>query len=243
MPNYPLRQAPFETLAARCAEETERFFQRQEHDEAPCFELMRRALVERSEAAWEFLYRQYTPLVISWIQEHSQFAACGEDAEYFINESFQRFWRACTAANFDNFPGLRPLLSYLKACVHSTITDHLRTRELQMRLHHPSVDLGVDDFIHPTSIGAADVPVEEQVIDQDHRRLLWKLVQQRVVHDQERAVVYHQFIEGWKPREIVARCNGLFADQQEVYRVRDNLVRRLSCDPELRAYFEESRAV
>ncbi len=229
-----LSQTPMADLMARCAAETERFFRRQEHDEAPCFEMMRRALEERSEAAWECIYQQYRPLVASWIQEHGQFAACAEDVDYFINDVFHRFWRACTPANFGRFAGLRPLLAYLKACVHSAVTDHLRTREVQMLLQQPQVDFGADDFV----LSGVEASVEDQVLDQDQRRLFWALIQQRVQHEQEQAIVYYQFVQGWKPREIYARCGALFSDQQEVYRVRDNLVRRLSRDPELRAFFE-----
>ncbi len=233
----PLSQTPIATLVASCAEETQRFFKRQEHDEAPCFELMRRALVERNDTAWESVYQQYTPLVISWVQEHSQFAACGEDVEYFVNEIFQRFWRACTPANFHKFAGLRYLLAYLKACVHSAITDHLRTHESQWPAQQSSLDMGADDFLQMP----LDASVEEQVIDEDRRRLLWELIQQRIQHPQEWTIVQYQFIQGWKPREIFARWPELFSEQQEVYRVRDNLVRRLSRDPELRAFFDEDR--
>lgn len=237
MTHDALNQAPLDTLIADCTQETEQFFRRQAHDEAPCLELMRRALVERNERAWEHLYRQYTPLVASWIQDHPQFAHCTEDVAYFSNEAFQRFWRACTANNFDRFAGLRPLLAYLKACVHSAITDHLRVRETQ--LQHAPLDLDADNFAQTDPRPR----VEDQIIDQDVQHLFWTMIQQRLQHEQEQAVIYYQFVQGWKPREIYARRGDLFTNQQEVYRVRDNLIRRLSRDPELRAFFAESRII
>lgn len=239
MAHDQLSQVPIADLVTRCAEETERFFRRQDHDETPCFELMRRALVQRNEAAWTGIYEQYTPLVASWVREHSQFSACAEEVDYFINDIFQRFWHACNATNFDRFAGLRPLLAYLKACVHSAITDHLRTREVQMLLQQPPLDLYADDF----SGAEPAPPVEDWVVDQEQRRTFWAMIQQRVQHDQEQAILYYQFVQGWKPREIYARCGDLFADQQEVYRVRDNLVRRLSRDPEVRAFFAAGHAI
>lgn len=231
-----LSHMPTADLVGRCVEETKRFFRRQEHDEAPCFELVRRALQECSEPAWECVYQLYRPLVASWVREHGQFAICAEDVDYFVNDSFQRFWHACNREHFDRFAGLRPLLAYLKACVHSAITDHLRTREVQM-LQQPVALVDDISYVDLSYAGAA-LAVEEQVMAQDQRQVFWAMIQQRVQHEQEQAILDYQFVQGWKPREILARCGTLFTDQQEVYRVRDNLVRRLSRDPEVRAFFE-----
>jgi hypothetical protein len=108
-----------------------------------------------------------------------------------------------------------------------------------MLQQQPSLDLAADEV---TGAEPA-LPIEDWVIDQEQRRVFWAMIQQRVQHEQEQAILYYQFVQGWKPREIYARRGDLFADQQEVYRVRDNLVRRLSRDPEVRAFFTAGHAI
>ena len=119
-----LTQLPLDHLAQRCGEETERFFQRQHHQDGFCFELFRRALAEKSETAWGFVYGQYQSLVAGWVRDHSLFRYCDEEVDYFINEAFFRMARACTPAKFVRFSRLPQLLAYLKACVHGATVDY-----------------------------------------------------------------------------------------------------------------------
>ena len=51
----PAAQMDLTTLMRHCACESERFYRGQQHDTSYSYELFRRALVDRSEAAWETL--------------------------------------------------------------------------------------------------------------------------------------------------------------------------------------------
>ena len=73
-----LRVLALASVAQRCARETELFFQRRRYNPRYCFELFRRAIVERSQGAWELAYAQYRPLVAGWVERHPAFPASGE---------------------------------------------------------------------------------------------------------------------------------------------------------------------
>ncbi|HIC88166.1 MAG TPA: hypothetical protein EYP04_02005, partial [Anaerolineae bacterium] len=65
----PWQSMDIVSLAVRCSEETERFRRGDPYDERPCFELFRRAVVERDQVAWLLIHEQYTPLIRSWVRK------------------------------------------------------------------------------------------------------------------------------------------------------------------------------
>jgi DNA-directed RNA polymerase specialized sigma24 family protein len=207
-------------VARRCAQETSRFFGRQQHDPAFCYELFRRALADRDECAWELLYTQYSPLVTGWVKRHPAFAASGEDPAYFVNRTFEKLWVALTSERFGCFPDLPALLRYLQMCVHSAVVDHLRGGER-------------------AAIGAADDPPPEESGEDEagadlERAEFWQAVGSRLHDEKERRVVYGSFVLGLKPREMQSRFPGTFRDVQEVYAIKENVLARLGRDAELR---------
>lgn len=75
-----LAQMDLGTLERRCAIESERFYRGQPHDTRYAYELFRRALVERSEVAWEAIFNHYHSLVESWVRRSGAFASSGESS-------------------------------------------------------------------------------------------------------------------------------------------------------------------
>ena len=59
------------SIAHRCGEETKRWMQRAEFTLRYCYELMRRAIQERDQQAWEVVMQQYGRLMQSWAARHS----------------------------------------------------------------------------------------------------------------------------------------------------------------------------
>lgn len=219
---------PLDRLMRRCAEETERFFRRQPHADAPCFQLFRYALREQNSRAWDAIVAQYTPLVTGWVREHGLFHRCSEPAEHFVNDAFWRLWRGCPSDKFDRFGELAQLLSYLKACVHSSISDHLRRRGSALREPLPDE---IDER-------PAEQPVHA-ALEHEAREDLDRLLAARLRDAKERLVLEAFFMLGLRPREIVQRYPDVFADVFEVYRVKDNLMRRLRRDEILRRFWED----
>lgn len=213
-------------LAHRCAQETERFFGRSDYDPLPCFELFRRALVERDQAAYELLYLQYRALVTSWVERHPGFPALDEEAQYFVNRAFEKLWRAVPPEKFQRFPNLKSLLSYLKTCTASVIIDFARAPK------PPVVDEEPGDF--PVTSQTAGANPEEYAVAQMQQQELWQFIEARLNDDKERAVLYGVFVLGLKPRDLCLSSPAVFADVTEVYRTKQNLMERLRRDKDLR---------
>ena len=168
-----LRLLTLAGIAHRCAQETELFFQRQSYDPQYCFELFRRAIMERDQRAWELVYAQYRPLVAGWVNRHSAFPATGEEVQYFVNRVFEKMWVALTPAKFKQFSNLKSLLRYLQMCVHSVILDQVRVAEQSV------VGVQVEAL---AAEGRAKSPtiVEDQALDRVHRQELWDQINARL---------------------------------------------------------------
>jgi DNA-directed RNA polymerase specialized sigma24 family protein len=216
-------------LAHRCTRETELFFQRQPNDPRYCYELFRRAILDRDQRAWELIYAQYRPQVGRWVERHSAFATSGEEVGYVVNRAFEKMWVALTPEKFDRFPDLKSVLRYLQLCVHSVILDQVRAVDKAV------LDVSVEDVALDMS---EDIPpVEDQVLDRVGQEDFWRAINARLHDEKERRVVYASFALAMKPREIYARSEGLFDDIKEVYRVKENVLARLRRDSELKRIF------
>jgi DNA-directed RNA polymerase specialized sigma24 family protein len=211
-------------LAHRCAQETQRFFQRLAHDTRYCFELFRRAICGRNQQAWHLVYRQYEPLIAGWVRRHAAFPAVAEEVPFFVNRALEKMWSALTPARFEAFPDLPSLLRYLQMCVHSVLIDEVRRAEPALLL---------DDLpLAAHSLSGSSSP-DQQALDDLQRRELWQAVEARLQTEQERRVLYASFVLGLKPREICAQFSTTFRDVHEVYRVKENLLARLRRDTQL----------
>jgi DNA-directed RNA polymerase specialized sigma24 family protein len=227
-----LRALTLNGIAHRCARETELFFHRQEFDPRYCFELFRRAIVDRCQRAWEFIYDQYRPQVIGWAKRHPSFPATGEEAPYFVNRAFEKMWAALSPAKFSRFPNLQALLRYLQMCVHSAIVDSVRTTD------RPAVDLPVEALAPRGSVH--DPVVENQVLERMDRQELWQAIDARLRGEQERRVVYGSFVLGLKPRNLYEQFRDTFEDVHQIYRIKENLLARLRRDAELERFLNQN---
>lgn len=224
------RTMPLGELIQRCTAETERFFQRAgNHDNQYCFELWRRALAEQNDMAWAEIYQRYQSLVLGWIAAHPQFAATEEESGYFLNAVFAAMWKSCPPERFTHFPNLPATLAYLKSCVHTTIANHLRKRRVAY--------VAIVDDVTP---GTHD-PLATVVLDQSARTELWQLLNSLLHSEKEQLVMDLFFIQGMKPRAIYAQYEEQFTSVQEVYRVKQNLMERLSRNVELHQFYTTLR--
>jgi hypothetical protein len=221
-----LRQLPLATITARCREETARFLRREVTEDAFCFELFRRAVVDRATAAWEAIYEQYRGIVLAWVRRHPMAAAIDEDDAYWINRTFERFWGAVGPERFVAFPGMAALLRYLKMCAHSVLMDEMRVRH-GSRLA-PLTDEDAEIGTSPDTAGA--------VISSLAGSALWDVIQAALPDETERQVAYCCFALDLKPREVYERHHDLFGSVDDVYRIKRNLLDRLRRNPEIRAF-------
>jgi hypothetical protein len=218
-------------IAQRCAQETERFFQRQSHDPRYCFELFRRAILQHDSLAWELIHTQYQPLVTRWVQRHPAFEVSGEELQYFVNRTFEKLWVALTPEKFGRFSDLQPLLRYLKMCVHSVIIDHTRSAE------QSTWDIQAEESA-AENIGTGPA-IENGVLDQIYQHQLWEWINSRLNDEKERVVMYGSFALALKPRELFSQFRTMFSDVDEVYRIKQNILARLRRDPEFKKLLDK----
>jgi hypothetical protein len=213
-----------EALAARCAVESERFYRGKPYDAGFAYELFRRALVERNEIAWEHIYAHYAMLVESWVRRSGAFAGSGETGEFFVGAAFTKFWRAVTPERFATFPNLAALLHYLQLCTGSVVIDSVRSQSWAEMLPEEALTPAQTPLAWP----------DEQALDRVNRAEFWRLIDAQLNGEVERAVVVGSFVLGMKPGEIYERRSDLFANINDVYNVKRNVLGRLSRSAELR---------
>lgn len=217
-------QMDITSLMRRCATESERFYRGQPHDTRFSYELFRRALVDRNEAAWELLYCHYSSLVEGWVRRNSAFTSSGESSEYFVVGAFTKFWRAVTPERFASFPTLASLLHYLQLCATSVVIDSVRAQSWSEMLPEETV----------TPQHTPQHSPDEEAMNRVHREEFWRFIDEQLNGEVERVVVYCSFVLGLTPRAIYARRSDLFSSVNDVYNVKRNVLGRLGRNSQLR---------
>jgi hypothetical protein len=221
-PRPDLARMDLAILAWHCAAENQHFYHGQPSDSSYAYELFRRALVERDEVAWTYLYELYRTAVRRWVRKNAAFDASGEPIDTLVGEAFARFWHAIPPTRFGQFPGVHALLHYLQLCAGCVVIDSARAAA---RLSSAEVVLLSD-----ARQRAPDEVVLERMLSEE----LWRHIAGQLNGEAERVVVFDSFISGLKPRDICARRRDLFASVREVYSVKHNVLARLSRDQGLR---------
>ena len=219
-----VRLATLPELARLCQQETAQYLRREVSRDEYCLELLRRAIVERDQVAWDAIVRQYRVMVLSWLRKGYGSAMRAEDDDHWVNRTFERFWLAVGAERFASFPTLASLLQYLKQCAITALLDDAR----QVSRHR------IDERIAEWTATTPDP--EPSTIDALAQRDLWQLIFAEAQDDAERAVAHGSFVLGLKPGEIHDRHPQHFASTAEVYRVKRNLIDRLRRNPAIRDF-------
>jgi hypothetical protein len=222
-----LQTLPLSGLRHHCAQESDRFFHRQEHDPRFCYELFRRAMLERDEDAWAGIYQQYQRLALHWVQQHPTFYVSGEEAQFFLNRAFEKMWLGITPDKFPTFTDLKALLRYLQMCVHSVMIDFARQKESRLVLEAVE-EAGRQLAVRGTASGTIrNTAVEDKIASHLDRQALWQWLQEQCKDEKEVAILEGMFVLGLKPREVQDNYPRLFGSVNDVYRVKENLLARL----------------
>jgi RNA polymerase sigma factor (sigma-70 family) len=215
------------SLARRALVESRRFYRHDEYDPRFAYELFRRALVERDDAAWAQLFEQYAPLVEHWVRRTGAFTVSGETSDYFVSAAFTRFWRAIPAERFGAFPTLASLLNYLRRCATCVVIDAARSQAFADVLPEESVNW------NDQRLGHAD----EEATDRVSRDEFWRLIDGLLASEAERVVVRCSFLLGMKPADIFEQRRGLFGCVEEIYTLKRGLLLRLRKSKELQGLY------
>jgi hypothetical protein len=217
-------------LTSHCRDETSRFRRGEPSDERFCFELIRRAVCNRDETAWEVVLAQYRSMVLAWVRQHPSSAALGEEDDYWVTSTFERFWAAVGPARFGAFPGLAAILRYLKMCTHSVLIDEARGRR--------SAELTSLEDADQETDGRTDI--ESTALGSLAGRELWSTILRVLTDEVDRRVLYLSFASELKPGEIHDRYPKLFPTVADVYRIKRNALDRLRRSSEIREFLDQT---
>ena len=196
------------------------------HAAGHCYELFRRAVVERDEAAWRTVISDYRRLVLYWLGPHAD-----EDT---LQEVFLRFWQSQRhrGTSFTTrFPNIGAVMGYLKQCAVTVRIEAERAQERERRLR---------ERVRQAAVLETVVVIEEDEYHRDDRPDIREAILSHVQSEEERVVFEETYRRGLTPREIQARRPDLFPTREAVYRVKENLLKRLRRDEELRKLWRNS---
>lgn len=209
-------QMSLSALESRCMSEIDNYRRKEPHDDQYCLEIFHRALLRHDDRAWDLLQRRFSSMVHGWVRSHPRvdLACRHESEENYVAQTFDRFWQA-TAGNQElRFSSLAAALSYLKSCLNCAILDTLRS--------YARPDFSLDDPAFPHT----EEPVAED--DEDDGYELWEVIKSILQNPREQRLAYLLFHCGLKAREVVRYCANEFSDVNEVYRLRRNIIERLT---------------
>jgi hypothetical protein len=212
MDQQPLDQMSLMMLAECCAQEINKYRHNEPSDERYGLEIFRRAVVLGDNAAWAALQNQFTENVRFWFVRHAcrDTALRYESEQDYVDHAFQRFWQAVSDQAL-TFTSLAGALRYLRLCLHCAIMDTLRLYA------HP----------HQVPLPEQGHPDEPLVEDHHDESDLWETISNLMVNERERRVAYLHFHCNLKPREIMRHCPGEFFGEEEIYRIKRNIMERI----------------
>ncbi|MEI6043592.1 MAG: hypothetical protein WCS37_04265 [Chloroflexota bacterium] len=217
-------------LVKGCREQTELYSQHGDYDPRDCFELWRRAIVDRDESAWTALVEQYSNFVQKWIlQRLGSTSSIQVERDVLMNGAFFNMYRSLSPEKFTSFTNLPAILKYLKMCCWTIVTDYLR--DWQERRFDVSLDPSLDQE-EGGNTPLEVLPLEgtdlvEVVLDRVDRPAFWNLVWSRLESPSDQRLVYLRYVLDMPPREIVLLYPREYPTVQEVYRRNKNLLWRL----------------
>ena len=215
MLDTPLCDMSLAALADRCALEVCKYRRHEANDDRYCLEIFRRAVVQRNREAWNILYTQFYESVCLWFRRHPyrEAALRYETEKNYVDDTFKRFWQWSSKQQGLEFSSLAAVLKALHLCLNSSILDTLRTYARSKE--EPIPENGQAD---------SGLFQAEDSYNQDD---WWPIIASILANPRERRVIYLLYHCGLKPREIIQRCPGEFADEQEIYRLTRNGLERL----------------
>lgn len=219
-------------LAQRCADQEALYRQHGKEASDPrfCYELFCRAVLHKDEAAWSLIYEQYEPQVVHWIRQNPVFRSTQQPADYFVNASFAKFWRAVSPQTFrKHLKTLGAVLLYLKKCVGSTLYNYQRTTKRE------SIWSDLDGLAIEPPNPTSERPVEHQLSAEDAAEQLWELIGTLLKGEREQAAM-ENFTLGKKARHIQVDYAHLFDDTKAIYRTKENLLKRFRRNQDLKQW-------
>lgn len=184
-----------------------------------CFELFRLALEEKNRDAWEVVQQEYVCWVKQWIREGGRYSLNEQEVEELAQEAFIKFWCALNKKSEplgEQFEHVGVVLSYLRQCAITAVFDHHRRQQRQHRLEQK--------LLHTVEPGGGGCL--EHIIHWEQINLVRQWVRLHITDFCERLVIRLSFEQDFSPMQIAACYPQHFATPQDVYRVKERVLKR-----------------
>jgi DNA-directed RNA polymerase specialized sigma24 family protein len=230
-PGALMESLPVACLEEHCYEETLRYYRSEANDGRFGYQLFRRAIVERDEAAWQAVERIYRGQLERWARCHRLYQQAGEEAEALANRALENLWRRVDPDTFNSFPNLNSLLGYLQRCVYNLVIDQARMRAREQQ-RTQALGQALAGQVVPSPQGRA--------LDHVRAGELWETVRAQCRNEREECVAYCYLVLALKPSDILALHGELFPSTATVNAILATLLKRLRRSPTLRRQCAET---
>ena len=170
-----------------------------------CLELLRRAILQEDQDAWQVVQQCLSETVRGWLVRHpKRVEACRLDREEtYIAKAFARFYQGAVLRKVE-LSQLHFAMLYLRMSLNSAILDMLRASS------------------RPRNPGDLETPTRA--------REVWEMLDKMRLSDREQRVAYLLFHCGLGPKDIVRIFPEEFNDVREISLLRCSIIGRLLDD-------------
>jgi hypothetical protein len=152
------------------------------------------------------------------VYHHPYFPSLDMPADYYVADCMSHFFLTMQGRLFERFQSVPAILRYWQKCVHTILLNEARKKRV------------------------ATVPIEDMEKQPDEAGLderlvqtaIWQRVEMLLPANQDRLLAHLVFVQGLKPKQIVAHYSALWAETNEVRVDRQRITRCLVGDATLR---------
>lgn len=194
--------------------EIQKYRNREASDDRYYVELLRRALTEHNDTAWEALYVRFADYVRMWFRRHRDHEAAllYESEQTYIDSTFQRFWQWASNQKLE-FSTLASAIASLHLCLNSAIMDTLRAYSRPKE----------EPLLWAVGENGPNIATEDIYHEDDW----WPIIVDILKNEREQRIIFLLYHCGLKPKAIMQQCPGEFASEQEIYHLTRNALDRL----------------
>jgi len=199
--------------------------QQQSKDDFACFEILRRALEDQTEEAWQAFEAQFKGLIMHWVHQDSIHYGLN-----LINEEIEDVW-SDTWANFveryaiqrsfsENFKHIGAVLKILHKCIRSVLQNLQRTQSRSQKL-----DTALQQVWPEQTAGRTSALTEIEQADVQER--LQEMIRRDIPEEELLFLLDLRFTLGLMPREIHQKYPERYASVRAVNNQLDKIMKRL----------------
>lgn len=177
-------------------------------------EMFRCSLKENNQRSQRWLQQKFSVIILNWMHDYSKSSLAFHlrTEEYYIIETFRRFWHTLRKQQKFDLTSMADVLSYLHVSLNGVILDTLRNYSSPQE----------------ASLTSSGITEEVKSNENDNIHELWELIEGKLSNARERRMAYLLFQCALKPGEIVDHFPNEFSDVNEIARIRRNIMELLS---------------